>query len=54
MGFITALNSVPDRPLMKELGAVWPMRIATSIALGFPQGEIDKAVPRETPKVIWR
>ena len=54
VGFITALNLVPDRKLARELGAVWPLRIATSIALGWPQGRIDKAVPRERPKVTWR
>jgi nitroreductase/NAD-dependent dihydropyrimidine dehydrogenase PreA subunit len=36
VGFITALNSVPDRKLMRELGAVYPMRLVTSIALGWP------------------
>ena len=54
VGFITALNSLPDRKLMKELGAVWPMRIATSIALGWPQGKIDRVVPRDRPRVTWK
>ncbi len=54
VGFITALNSLPDKKLMKELGALWPMRIATSIALGWPQGKIDKVVPRDRPRVTWK
>lgn len=54
VGFITALNSVPDKAIMQELGAVWPMRIAASIALGWPQGQIDRVVPRERPKVTWK
>jgi nitroreductase len=54
VGFITALNSIPDKKLMAELGALWPMRIATSIAVGWPQGEIDRVVPRERPRVVWR
>lgn len=54
VGFITALNSRPDKRLMEEMGAMWPMRIATSIALGFPRGRIDKVVPRDRPKVVWK
>lgn len=54
IGFITALNSFPDKELMEEIGAVYPRRIATSIAIGYPQGEIDRAVPREVPKVVWK
>jgi nitroreductase/Pyruvate/2-oxoacid:ferredoxin oxidoreductase delta subunit len=54
VGFITALNSMPDKKLMQELGAVRPMRIATSIAIGWPQGEIDRVVPRDRPRVTWK
>ncbi len=54
IGFVTALNSIPDKAVMEELGAVWPMRIVTSIALGWPRGEIDRPVPRMRPKVTWR
>ncbi len=54
VGFITALNSVPDKKVMKEIGAQWPMRIATSIALGWPRGGIDKPVARTRPRVTWK
>ncbi len=54
VGFITALNSLPDRKLMKELGIAWPLRIATSVALGWPQGEIDGPVKRSTPRITWK
>jgi len=53
VGFITALNQMPDRKVMKEIGAVWPMRICTSIAVGWPKGEIDRPAPRARPKVTW-
>jgi len=54
VGFITALNTLPDKEIMKELGAAYPMRIATSIAIGWPRGEIDRAVPRQRPRVEWK
>ncbi|MFO8056234.1 MAG: nitroreductase family protein [bacterium] len=54
VGFITALNTMPDKELVKELGVEWPLRIATSIAVGWPKGRIDKAVPRQRPRITWK
>jgi nitroreductase/NAD-dependent dihydropyrimidine dehydrogenase PreA subunit len=54
VGFILALYSRPKKELLREIGAVYPMRIATSIALGWPEGVIDRAVPRERPRVVWK
>jgi len=43
--FLTDLN--------KKLGITYPWEVVTSIAIGYPKGKIDKAVPRGVPPVEW-
>ncbi|MBI3201557.1 MAG: nitroreductase family protein [Myxococcales bacterium] len=51
VGFVKMLNTLPE--LRRELGIVWPYKVMTSIAIGFPRTRTDKAVARERPKVTW-
>jgi len=39
--------------IAEKLGVVYPFKILTSIALGYPEGKIDKAVAREQLRVKW-
>ena len=39
--------------LNKKLGIEYPWRMSTSIAVGYPKGKIDNAVPRGVPPVKW-
>ena len=51
VGFITGLNMIPK--LKKKLGIKYPYRVYTSIALGYPKVQQDKAVPREVAPITW-
>jgi hypothetical protein len=45
------VNTLPD--LKRDLGIRWPYKIVTSIVLGYPRSQIDRAVARERPRVTW-
>ena len=39
--------------IAEKLGGVYPFRIVISIAMGYPNGQIDKPVAREGLRVKW-
>ena len=43
-----------DKKFRKKLGIDHPFEVATSLAIGYPQGKIDGIVRREKPRVIWK
>jgi len=51
VSFIAPLAHMPK--WRKRLGIRYPYRLVTSIALGFPSGEPDGEVRRETTAVTW-
>jgi len=51
VGFTKMVNTLPD--LKRDLGIRWPYKIVTSIVLGYPRSQIDRAVARERPRVTW-
>lgn len=42
-----------SRKFRELLGIAYPYRLATSIAVGYPRGIPDGAVPRETHETVW-
>lgn len=42
-----------DRKFKKKFGITYPFEIVTSLAIGYPRGEIDGIVRREPPRVKW-
>lgn len=51
VGFTKTLDMLPG--WRKRLSIEWPYKIVTSIALGYPKTQTDKAVSRELPPVTW-
>lgn len=50
---IEILNSVLMTEFRRKIGMKPPFKAVTSIAIGYPQGKIDKIVARDTPEVVW-
>jgi len=42
-----------DKKFQKRLGIAYPFEVATSLAIGYPQGSIDGIVRREKARVTW-
>jgi nitroreductase/Pyruvate/2-oxoacid:ferredoxin oxidoreductase delta subunit len=51
VGFTRMLETLPA--LKRELGIGWPYRVMTSVAVGYPRVQTDRAVARERPRVTW-
>jgi nitroreductase/NAD-dependent dihydropyrimidine dehydrogenase PreA subunit len=51
VGFSKMIETLPA--LKRELGIEWPYKVMTSIVLGYPRTQIDRAVAREKPRVTW-
>lgn len=51
VGFVKMLNTLPG--LQRDLGIRWPYKVMTSIAIGYPRAQTDRAVARERPHVTW-
>ncbi len=51
VSFITTLERIPK--WKKRLGIQYPYKLATSIALGYPKGNPDGYVERETQAIDW-
>jgi nitroreductase len=51
IGFVKMLSTLPE--LRAKLGVHWPYQVMTSIVLGYPRTQIDRAVARERPRVTW-
>lgn len=61
LGLGTCIISLPMVPLSypimagfrKKIGITYPFEAVTSIAVGYPKGNIDGIVDRDTPPVTW-
>jgi nitroreductase/NAD-dependent dihydropyrimidine dehydrogenase PreA subunit len=51
IGFTKLLATLPE--LREKLGIRWPYRVMTSVVVGYPRTQIDRAVARERPRVTW-
>ncbi len=51
VGLIDAINYFPI--FKRKLGIIPPFELITSLALGYPKGEVDKVVARERPRIEW-
>jgi nitroreductase/NAD-dependent dihydropyrimidine dehydrogenase PreA subunit len=51
VGFSKMIETLPE--LKRDLGLAWPYKVMTSVVLGYPRTRIDRAVPRERPRVTW-
>jgi nitroreductase len=51
VGFSKMIETLPE--LKQDLGLAWPYKVMTSLVLGYPRTRIDRAVPRERPRVTW-
>lgn len=51
VGFVKMIETLPE--LKRELGIEWPYKVMTSIVLGHPRTQIDRAVARERPLTRW-